>query len=69
MKSLLNPKLHILVILIVIISDTIGIHKISLGVGAMILLPLFYAFILSVLLNPNVIQASSKIVDKVSLKK
>lgn len=68
MKSLLNPKLHILVILIVIISDTIGIHKISLGVGAMILLPLFYSFIIGVLLNPNVLKVSSKIIDKVSLK-
>ncbi len=68
MKSLLNPKLHILVILIVIISDTIGIHKISLGVGAMILLPLFYSFIIGVLLNPNVIKISSKIVDKVNVK-
>lgn len=68
MKNLLNPKLHLLVILIVVISDTIGIHKISLGVGAMILLPLFYAFVIATLLNPNVISASSKIIDKVDLK-
>ncbi|WP_024953765.1 DUF3100 domain-containing protein [Sulfurospirillum arcachonense] len=68
MRSLLNPKLHLLVVFIVIISDSIGIHKISLGVGAMILLPLFYAFILATLLNPNVVQASSKIIDKVSVK-
>ncbi|WP_419768484.1 DUF3100 domain-containing protein [Arcobacter sp.] len=68
MKNLLSPKLHIFVILIVIISDTIGIYKISLGVGAMILLPLFYSFILATILNGNVVKISSKIIDKVNLK-
>jgi len=68
MKSLLNPKLHILVILIVIISDTIGIYKISFSVGAMVLLPLFYSFVLGTVLNPNVVKVSSKIIDKVSIK-
>ena len=68
MKELLNPKLHFLVILIVIISDLIGINKISLGVGAMILLPLFYAFVIAVLLNPNVVGFASKIVKKTDIK-
>lgn len=68
MRNLLNIKMHLLVILIVIISDTIGIVKIPLGVGAMVLLPLFYSFILGALLNPNVLKASEKIVDKISLK-
>lgn len=68
MKSLLNPKLHLLVILIVIISDSIGINKISFSVGAMILLPLFYSFIIAVLLNSHVIKAADKIISKIELK-
>lgn len=68
MKELLNPKLHILVLIIVIISDSIGINKIRLGIGAMILLPLFYSFVIALCFNPNVIGFASKVVKKTDIK-
>lgn len=68
MKDLLNPKLHILTIIIVLISDSIGIIKIPLGVGSMILLPLFYAFVIAALLNANIIKSSAKIIKKEHIK-
>jgi hypothetical protein len=68
MRDLLNIKLHILVLLIVIISDTIGIVKVPLGIGAMILLPLFYAFIIAILLNENVVSFASNLISKNDLK-
>src|SRR5690625_5440326 len=51
LSLLLNWRLHLLVIIASVISEWIGIINIPLGPGALLLLPLFYAFIIAVLIN------------------
>jgi len=51
-------KLHLVVVVLVIVSELIYIREIPLGPGIILLLPLLYAFILGGLLNPNVIRRS-----------
>lgn len=51
-------RLHLLVLAIVIISELIYIREIPLGPGAILLLPLLYAFVFGALINPNVIRRS-----------
>lgn len=53
LSRLLNWRLHLLVVVLSLLSEWIGILKIPLGPGTLLLLPLFYAFILGVLLNPH----------------
>lgn len=53
-------RLHATVLVLVIVSELIYIREIPLGPGAILLLPLLYAFILAALLNPNVIRASGR---------
>ncbi len=45
-----NWKLHVVVLLLVIITEAIGIHKISVGPGIILLLPMLYAMILGLVL-------------------
>ena len=47
-----------MVLAIVIISELIYIREIPLGPGAILLLPLLYAFVFGALLNPNVVRRS-----------
>ncbi len=51
-------RLHLVVIAIVIVSELIYIRELPLGPGAVLLLPLLYAFIFGALLNPNVVRRS-----------
>lgn len=51
-------RLHLVVLAIVIVSELIYIREIPLGPGAILLLPLLYAFIFGALLNPNVVRRS-----------
>lgn len=46
LSQLLNWRLHLLVVLLSLLSEWIGIVKIPLGPGTLLLLPLFYAFVL-----------------------
>lgn len=46
-------RLHVLVVILSLIAEWIGIIKIPLGVGTLLLLPLFYAFLLAIVLNPH----------------
>lgn len=46
-------RLHALVLGISLIAEAIGIIRIPLGIGNLLLLPLFYAFLLAVSLNPH----------------
>ncbi|NDL58703.1 DUF3100 domain-containing protein [Phytoactinopolyspora mesophila] len=55
-------RLHVAVLVIVIAAQFIGVQQIPLGTGAILLLPLLYAFLLGVLLNPNVISRASAII-------
>ncbi|MDV7103335.1 DUF3100 domain-containing protein [Vibrio sp. TH_r3] len=61
-NQLTNWKLHLLVIGISVIAELIGVAKIPLSGGiVVVLLPLFYAFIIGLLLNPNVISKAKVI--------
>lgn len=64
LSTLLDWRLHALVILVSLLSEFIGIQQIPMGPGSLLLLPLFYAFILGVLLNPNVTQTAGKILPQ-----
>lgn len=63
-KNLLDWKLHLLVILVSLLAEWIGIIKIPIGIGTLVLLPLLYAFIFALLLNPNVISTMKAVITK-----
>ncbi len=48
-------KLYLAVLLIVIVSELIGIHKIKIGPGSVVLLPMLYAVIIGILITPDVL--------------
>lgn len=64
LKNLLDWKIHLLVIIVSLIAEQIGIIKIPIGIGTLVLLPLLFAFIFALLLNPNVIPAMSAVISK-----
>src|SRR5699024_1439127 len=41
-------RLHLIVLAIVIVTETIGTHEISLGAGVLLLLPMLYAVIIGI---------------------
>lgn len=53
---LLDWRLHASVLIITIISELIGVIKVPIGIGSILLLPLLYAFVLGLLINPNVMR-------------
>lgn len=61
---LLNWRLHLIVIAASLLSEAIGIVSIPLGPGSLLLLPLFYAFIIGVLLNPHLFKGTSRLVPQ-----
>ena len=63
-KHLLDWKLHLLVIAVSLLAEWIGIIKIPIGIGILVLLPLLYAFIFAILLNPNVIPLMKAVITK-----
>ncbi|ALM53026.1 DUF3100 domain-containing protein [Halomonas huangheensis] len=62
LSMLLDWRLHSIVAVAALISEAIGIIKIPLGPGTLLLLPLFYAFIIGLLLNPHLFSATSRLV-------
>lgn len=48
-----NVKLHLLVLLLVVISEFIGVINIPIGIGTIVLLPMLFAMILGVLITPK----------------
>lgn len=54
---LLDWRLHVSVLVITIIAEAIGILKVEIGIGAILFLPLLYAFVMGLVLNPNVVKA------------
>lgn len=48
-------RLHLTVVVIAVISQLIGTREIPIGFGAILLLPLLFAFVLATLTNPNVV--------------
>ena len=69
MKKILNIKMHLTVLLIAVVAEIIGIQKFNIGIGVVLLLPLFYAFVIGVALNPNVTSFASKLLKKDDVKK
>ncbi|MBP2280610.1 MFS family permease [Psychrobacter sp. PL19] len=63
-KHLFDWKLHLLVIIASLLAEWIGIIKIPIGIGTLVLLPLLYAFIFTILLNPNVIPSMKAVISK-----
>ncbi|MBO0662533.1 DUF3100 domain-containing protein [Jiella sp. MQZ9-1] len=53
--------LHALVVVIVMIAEAIGILKIPIGFGAVILLPILYAFAMGIAINPAIFKATGKL--------
>lgn len=54
-KSSIFTKLYIVVLLIVIMSEFIGIKKIAVGPGQIVLLPMLYAVIIGLILTPDIL--------------
>ena len=63
-KHLFDWKLHLLVIIASLLAEWIGIIKIPIGIGTLVLLPLLYAFIFTILLNPNVIPSMTAVISR-----
>ncbi|MGF1683146.1 DUF3100 domain-containing protein [Photobacterium minamisatsumaniensis] len=61
--QLLNFKLHFIVIALSIIAEMIGVIKIPIGSSSIVLLPLFYSFILGLLINPNIVKKAKSIIS------
>ncbi len=53
-------KLHIIVIALVIISELIGIHKINVGFGTIVILPMLFALIFGILITVKPINIAKK---------
>lgn len=64
LKLLLNWRLHSLVLVATIASELIGIQSIPVGGAKLLFLPLFYAFILCLFVNPNITRFSGKFITK-----
>lgn len=64
LSALLDWRLHALVAAASLLSEFIGIQRLPLGPGTLLLLPLFYAFILGVLLNPHVTRTAGRFVPQ-----
>lgn len=59
-KSSIFTKLYIVVLLIVVVSEFIGIKKIAVGPGQIVLLPMLYAVIIGLILTPDILGKSVK---------
>lgn len=54
----LDWRLHLSVLVITVICEAIGVIVLPIGIGSILLLPLLYAFVLGLAINPNVIRAA-----------
>lgn len=61
-------RLHLAVILLGVVAELIGIRKIPIGIGAILLLPLLYSFVFAALLNPNIVKAAGKVIGSKEVK-
>lgn len=64
----IHINLYLVVLLVVIVSELIGTHKIPLGPGLIVLLPMLYAVIIGITLSPVIlgkaIPALKKVISK-----
>ena len=59
---LLDWRLHLSVLVITVIAELIGVIAVPIGIGSILLLPLLYAFVLGLLINPNVIPGARALI-------
>ncbi|WP_251859587.1 DUF3100 domain-containing protein [Clostridium sp. Marseille-Q2269] len=55
-----NWKNHIIVLILVIISESVGVIKYKFGPGTVVLLPMLYALILGLLLTPKFLKVANE---------
>lgn len=55
-----NWKNHIIVLILVLISESIGVIKYKFGPGTVVLLPMLYALILGLLLTPKFLKVANE---------
>lgn len=55
--------LHLIVLGIVILSEIIGIRRLSLGIGVVIFLPILYAFAFGIAINPNILAPVGRVLS------
>lgn len=55
-----NVKLHLIALGLVIISEFIGVKKIPIGIGIIVLLPMLFAMILGVLTTPKFLKIAKE---------
>jgi len=63
-----NWKMHLLVLIIVAVSEFIYIQRIPIGPGVVLLLPLLYAFLISIFFNPNIVGKAKKLITDQNVK-
>lgn len=54
LRQIFNWRLHVVALFLACVAEFIGIAKFDIGIGTVILLPLLYAFILSIFFNINI---------------
>ncbi|BAQ67784.1 putative membrane protein [Rhodovulum sulfidophilum] len=59
---LLDWRLHGSVLVITVIAELIGVIVVPIGIGSILLLPLLYAFVMGLLINPNVIAGARALI-------
>ena len=59
---LLDWRLHVSVLVITVIAELIGVIAVPIGIGSILLLPLLYAFVMGLLINPNVISGARALI-------
>lgn len=64
MSLLLNWRLHLFVLLISLLCEWVGIIRVPIGIGTLVLLPLLYAFVLALLMNPNVVAPANRLISR-----
>jgi len=55
--------LHLFVLGIVVVAESIGLIRIPIGIAAVILLPILYAFAMGIILNPNIMKGTRRVLS------
>lgn len=64
----IHINLYLVVLIVVIVSELIGIHKFPAGPGTVILLPMLYAVIIGIILSPLILGRVIPVLKKVISK-
>jgi len=58
--NLFDPKLHLIVLVLVIIAEFIRIRKFQVGPGTVLLLPMLYALVMGIFIGPRFLKVVSE---------